>query len=85
MSLMDETLAAPRPDGLEKIMRHSPEKLVRFIDDLKYSGLAKLVRLGLPWYPAEQANERILELECELIRLRAELDRERFFRLWDEP
>lgn len=38
-------------------------------------GLKTLIRIGLRFFPAEEANERIVDLEAQFMRLQAELDR----------
>jgi hypothetical protein len=57
-------------------MRHSPEKLNRMIDAVwvHTSGLERLIALGLPILPADEANKEVLRLTVENMRLQAELD-----------
>ena len=59
-SLLDATLAAPRPDELEEIMRHTPEKLDKIIEAVRQHN-------GPPWITNINKLNRVFQAAHNLV------------------
>ena len=58
-------------------LRHTPKGLDRLMKEVRSAapdGLENLIRLGLPLLSAEDANELVVKLVCENMRLWSILD-----------